>query len=560
MRLATTAIGSPRRRALLLVVLVATAIAIGAMLTFEAWRAGRDHRRAVTRALSSYADFAAAGYRQQLLSRLYVALGNVFRPLGSPRTGHSESTLPEPTLLAAAARDAIRCDCGPALEPLFVFRFAARDGAPLETAGASITDAHRARLVAFVSDLREFRDHRDWDYLALYDSAASTPQLVYVTAWRGADGQPRAIYGFAVEIESLQQPFLSPSLVSASLLPVSDQRAYPNDSLLSVEIVDSTDTRVARASSRTFDPTYSATIPAGAMMGSLRLRLALNPSLAPGVLVGGLPPSRGPFLVGLLVLVAGVIGTLCVVAWQAAELARLRTEFVAAVSHELRTPLAQIVLFADSLRLGRMRSGRDVESAGDVIVGESRRLMQLVDNILLFGRATRDVVRVAPEPTALAPLVQDVVDFFEPQAQSAEARVDLSCLDDVIADVDPNGVRQVLLNLLDNATKYGPAGQTIRVGLALAGDRVRLWVEDEGPGVPEQERERVWKPFARLDRDVDGSVAGSGIGLSVVRDIVRQHGGSARIESAAGGSARFVVELPGARQRRVDDAVTVVAS
>jgi signal transduction histidine kinase len=559
MRLAATALRSPRRRAALLAVLVVSALAIGATLTLEAWRSARGHRRAVTRALSGYADFAVAAYRQQLFSRLYVALGGVFRPLGNSRIAHSDSSLPAPSVLATAAREAIQCQCGPAMNPLFVFRFDTHDGS-LESAGPALPAETRTRVASLVSNLGEFRDHRDWDYLALYDSAATTPRLVYVTAWRGADGMPRAIYGFAVELESLQPAFLSPSLVSASLLPVADRRKYPNDSLIAVMVTDSGGRVLARGSSRAYAPSYAATVTGGALMGGLQLRLALNPALAPDVLVGGLPPSRGPLLVGLLVLVAGVIGTLCVVAWQAAELARLRTEFVAAVSHELRTPLAQIVLFADSLRLGRIRARADVENAGDVIVGESRRLMHLVENILLFGHATRDVVRVVPESTALAPVVQDVVDFFEPQAQAAEARVSVMCLDEVIASVDPNAVRQVLLNLLDNATKYGPVGQTIGVGLALAGDCARLWVEDEGPGIPPPDRERIWKPFARLDRDVDANVAGSGIGLSVVREIVRQHGGRAWVESTAGGSARVVVEFPTARARHLGDSVSACAS
>jgi signal transduction histidine kinase len=102
----------------------------------------------------------------------------------------------------------------------------------------------------------------------------------------------------------------------------------------------------------------------------------------------------------------------------------------------------------------------------------------------------------------------------------------------------------VLLNLLDNAVKYGPRGQTISLGLALADGRARLWVEDEGPGIPPGDRARVWRPFVRLARDVDRQTAGSGIGLSLVREIVTRHRGTARIEGTPAGGTRVVVELP----------------
>ena len=545
-----TILRSPRRRAVLLAGLVVSALAIGATLTFEAWRASRDHRRAVNRALSGYAEFAVSAYRQQLLGQLYVASSAIFRPLGNTRMTHAEGAMPDPSVLVAGARDAARCDCGPFMRPRYFFRLDARDGSVV-IAGEGVSPATHARVSRLVSDLGDFRERRDWDYVAFYDSTAATPQLLYVTPWRGPDGLARAVYGFAVDLESVRESFLSPIFANTRLLPI-DPRRIPNDSLISLSVTDSVGGLLVRASSHSFPSTFSATLPAGGMMGSLRLQLALNPLAAPAVLVGGLPPSRGPLLLGLLALVAAVIAALCVVAWRAAELARLRTEFVAAVSHELRTPLAQILLFGDSLRLGRIRARGDVENAGDVIVGESRRLIQLVENVLLFGRITRGgAERVASEPAALAPLVRDVVDAFGPQAQSAEVRVRLVRADDVTVRADLNGIRQVLLNLLDNATKYGPVGQTIAVGLAHDGDAARLWVEDEGPGIPEADRARVWEPFTRLGRDIEANVAGSGIGLSVVRDIVRRHGGTARVEATPSGSARVVIELPGARAGNV---------
>src|SRR6185503_21283979 len=107
-----------------------------------------------------------------------------------------------------------------------------------------------------------------------------------------------------------------------------------------------------------------------------------------------------------------------------------------------------------------------------------------------------------------------------------------------------DALRQVLLNLLDNAAKYGPAGQTITVGSEIAGEHARIWVEDEGPGIPNEDRHRVWEPYVRLNREAESATGGSGIGLSVVRELVTLHGGRTRAESAPGGGARVVIELP----------------
>jgi signal transduction histidine kinase len=100
----------------------------------------------------------------------------------------------------------------------------------------------------------------------------------------------------------------------------------------------------------------------------------------------------------------------------------------------------------------------------------------------------------------------------------------------------------MLLNLLDNAIKYGPVGQTVTVGVRGAGDRARVWVEDEGPGIDLAQRERIFEPFFRIDRDANSAIGGSGIGLSVVRELAVMHGGRAYAEAGERG-ARFVIEL-----------------
>jgi signal transduction histidine kinase len=226
------------------------------------------------------------------------------------------------------------------------------------------------------------------------------------------------------------------------------------------------------------------------------------------------------------------------------QLVRARQEFVASVSHELRTPLAQVRAIAETLRLGRARSDAERERWLGVIDREARRLGDLVENIILYSHLERAEFRVHLEPVDLSALVDDAVRAYEPFAASRRARLALEVAPSLTAPADAHALRQVLVNLLDNALKYGPVGQTITVALAPAGSsRARLTVADEGPGVPAADRERVWRPFTRLERA--GSTApGTGLGLAVVRALARQHGGDAWVDAAPGGGAAFVVELP----------------
>jgi signal transduction histidine kinase len=394
--------------------------------------------------------------------------------------------------------------------------------------------------------------------------------MVFVTEARDSAGRPLAVYGFAVSLDEFAAALMRPPLETFPLFPQTPPGRLPNDSLLAISVLRPDGRTALDLSPRHLPDTYMASIPGSRFLDGWTLRVRLDPARSSELLVGGVPPARTPLLAALVVMAVLLILATAAVAWRALELAELRADFVASVSHELRTPLAQILLFGDSLSLGTMRTHKDVRVAGGIIVGEARRLLRLVDNVLLFGRPGRTNGRAVPiEATSLAPLVRDLVAGFAPVAAAAETRLALVRLDDVAAPLDDEAMRQVLLNLLDNAVKYGPRGQTVSLGLAFAdgradrrtdgqterpgtrdaggGGRARLWVEDEGPGIPPADRTRVWRPFVRLARDVERQAAGSGIGLSVVREIVTRHGGTARIEGAPAGGTRVVVEIPGAR-------------
>jgi len=113
----------------------------------------------------------------------------------------------------------------------------------------------------------------------------------------------------------------------------------------------------------------------------------------------------------------------------------------------------------------------------------------------------------------------------------------------ITANVDCGAVRQIILNLLDNALKFGPREQTVRLIVDRADNRARIAVEDEGPGIPVVDRNRIWIPYVRLARDRSAPHEGSGIGLAVVRELTALHQGVAYVEDSSDGGARFVVEL-----------------
>ncbi len=251
-------------------------------------------------------------------------------------------------------------------------------------------------------------------------------------------------------------------------------------------------------------------------------------------------------LLALLVITATLVAIAFRQVRREAALARLRADFVSSVSHELRTPLAQIRMFAELLRMGWIRSTQEHTRSLDIIDQEARRLGHLVDKVLCFDRIERGENTLMTEQTELAPLVREVLEAFTPLASARHVQVRVSLNDDVVAEVDRGAMRQVLINLLDNAVKYGPSGQTISVGLdrTTDGRSARIWVEDEGPGIPASERERIWEPFHRLDRDANSAVAGSGIGLALVRNLTVAHRGHVFVEEGSIGGSRFTIEIP----------------
>ena len=224
-------------------------------------------------------------------------------------------------------------------------------------------------------------------------------------------------------------------------------------------------------------------------------------------------------------------------------LTRTRAGFVAGVSHELRMPLAQILLASETIAMQREQGAADRVSLAESIVRETQRLMGIVDNVLLFSRAGAVDIQPVMSRVQVTELFARVVDALRLVAaqsgQVIEMHGDMSLA--VIGDL--RLLTQAMVNLVDNAIKYGAPGQVVRLSATQAGGTVTLSVEDSGPGIAEAERESVFLPYERLEGDELSERTGSGLGLAVVRTITTALGGRARLETAENGGTRAVIEL-----------------
>ena len=140
-------------------------------------------------------------------------------------------------------------------------------------------------------------------------------------------------------------------------------------------------------------------------------------------------------------------------------------------------------------------------------------------------------------------VAETAADFFMPLAQARKMRIDLDVHEQAFARGDAGAIRQILINVLDNAAKYGPIGQTITIGVRKEGKIVRLWVDDCGPGIAPGDRKSAWEPFQRLGGTLDDSTGGAGLGLSIVRDLATAMDATAELSATPTGGTRFTLAL-----------------
>lgn len=528
----STGSASLTSRGTLLGVLLVVTLGLGGMFAMEAVGLTRSHRVSVGRFLDESAQAAAREFLIRSRDEVDALGADLLSGITGQRAPSPYEELPSIDMLQRAAERTFAC--GDSSVRAFRYDFRSQT---LVTGNPSSV-AERAALATRIADDYRRRYRPEWRATLLVSRDRPVLYGVRFAEFRA----PLAVYGVEVCNTAIRTSIFGAALTRGGLLPT-DAGGLPQDSLLAVSVRDAAGTLLLAARDDA-DSTHRASASIDRLQGVVA-SVALRPAATRLLSVSPPSSSRVELLVGLFVLTAMLSLVALLQFRREAALVRLRTDFTSSVSHELRTPLSQILLFGETLKLGRVRTDADRQFAVETIVEEARRLMHLVDNLLQFDRTSR-ASPLALAPVPLVDVVTSACETFAPIAQASRMTLTCSVPDDLVVSADAAALRHVLLNFLDNAAKYGPSPQEVHIAAVRDADVIRIHVDDQGPGVPIGDRDAIWPPFARLDRDRRGSTPGSGIGLSVVRNLVSRQQGRCRVEGAPGGGARFVVELAAA--------------
>jgi signal transduction histidine kinase len=549
--------------------LLLASLGLTAIAVVESHRAAQSQRETADRAMRELASFAAWNYKERLELRFQAMLREALGAVNHGTSVHEHPPVPTARHLAHYLPFDPRCNChrtwfGP--NPVGMFAFELGEGrmeiAPNVFANPHFgweTDSPRSATLTRADPAPPTYASAEsmWILDSITRATRATPRptqgfslalhaasrrivawTLMPTAWGDT-----MVYGVEYTRESLAH-VISDVVDDPGLLPPTFTVGANNRHVVQVRVSDAAADPLYESSPGDASP-YMAHMVMTPQFGGLGLDLFVNPDHGNMLVTGSVVPagSRLLLVLGVLAIAAALSVVAVMQLRRETALTRMRSDFVANVSHELRTPLTQIRLFTETLRSGRAATPEQRDWSLGHIERETTRLAFLVDNVLRFEAGKRSGEAAEALPVDVAAASREVVEDFAPIAAARNVALRTRIEETPTVRMPPDALRRVLLNFLDNAVKYGPAGQTIEVDVSALNGSVVVAVADQGPGVPPSEREAIWQPFTRGST---GSVAaGSGIGLSVVREIADESGARAYVESRRDGrGARFVLAIP----------------
>jgi two-component system phosphate regulon sensor histidine kinase PhoR len=228
------------------------------------------------------------------------------------------------------------------------------------------------------------------------------------------------------------------------------------------------------------------------------------------------------------------------------RLEQARRDFVANVSHELKTPITSIKGFVETLLDGAMQEPDNALSFLKIIAKHADRLNEIIDDLLSLSRIEQDSEqgKIALAPGRLKEVLQDAIQVCRERAAAKDMEIEITCPDDLAAQINAPLLLQAVVNLIDNAVKYSPAARPIQVEARQELGEVLVLVRDQGPGIAPEHIPRLFERFYRVDPGRSRKVGGTGLGLAIVKHIAQSHGGYVTLQSAPGKGSTFFIHLP----------------
>ena len=488
----------------------------------------------VTQATAMHASTLASARLERLALEAFAPIG----PLAPTPVG--STTLATIDALARRQRDGVACSCRELLPASGFFQYDVATGGfvfvPVDVrrdVSPAATDSVLTGLARVES--REPRGASNASSHLVVDERLGDDAAITLVQ-RDERGTALAVYGVVVNKAATLAALLSRGAHGSAI----DSAGLTRLDSLSYEVTTTDGAHV-------FGSVGRGRVRAIAFLGGPLRGLKLTIAVAPGGIASPLLVAHSRTrLWNLGALIAATILVLALAVSSTRRevlLARARSDFIAGVSHDLRMPLAQILIASETLTLRRERNDAERVALASSIVREARRLTALVDNVLLFSQSGAVDLTPVMRPVSVGALFEEVVDAVGLAVVDAGQTIDISAGPAATVIADKRLVRQALVNFVDNALKYGARGQRIRLGAESAGATIRLTVEDEGPGIPLTERERLFEPYARLAQDQVSERTGTGLGLAVVRQIADACGGRVWIEGGNTRGTRAVLEL-----------------
>ncbi len=347
-------------------------------------------------------------------------------------------------------------------------------------------------------------------------------------------------YNDALVRQTLEQVYQSQPLLPSVLTPTQQNQGLAFQMLSPSGLIlwqSQADIATKNSHTITIDDDY------GTLFEGYQMTAAIDENLAASLIIGGLPKSQLPQLLLMSGLGLFAMITMLWLYRRSHQLNQQKEQFIARASHELKTPLTQIRLFAETLELGRIKDDTKQQHYLKVIHQESIRLSHLVDNILQQQQIQQNQTNVLVENLHIKTFLDDLLSHQHILWQQKIIQVEVHAKDDLHVQTDPNLMKQILINVLDNAVKFGPMQQTITIDAAKSSTFMVLKITDQGPGIPQQQVKLMLQTYQRLERDEHRGINGNGLGLSIANNLCQQLGGQLSFQHPPIGLT-VVIELP----------------